>query len=226
MKYLSIRACMPAFTAMVFAASAFAQSGTGGAGTGATNPSAQPATAGERQSTLSRADRGFLEQAAQNGHAEVESSKLALTKAQNPEVKSFAQKMVEDHTKTGNELAALATSKGVEVPKEPSLMQKAKMKLLSTADGENFDRRYAKSMGVEAHEETLELFRKAASEAKDADVKAFASKTVPALEEHMKMARQLEMAVDPGASASGTGSGNTNASGTAGGAGMGGSGQK
>lgn len=204
--------CAPAFAVLIMAHPAWAQSageGAGGAGTGSAagqgTTTATPSGAA-RASQLSRADRGFLEQAAQNGHAEVESSKLALEKAQDPQVKSFAQHMVQDHTKANGELASLASSKGLEVPKEPSLLQKAKMKLLEAADGEDFDRRYVETMGVEAHEDTIDLFRKGAKEARDQDVKAFASKTLPKLEEHLKMARDLKRMTDAGASASGTGS--------------------
>ncbi|HUG22355.1 DUF4142 domain-containing protein [Piscinibacter sp.] len=157
-------------------------------------PGAAPQTPAEtrKDGQLARSDAAFLKQAAQNGHAGIESSKLAVEKAVNPKVKSFAQHMVEDHTKANEALAALAASKGVEVPKEPSLMQKAKMKLLSTADGENFDRRYAESMGVNAHQDTVELFEKAAAEAQDPEIKDFAAKTLPKLQEHLQMAEELK----------------------------------
>ncbi|WP_051243433.1 DUF4142 domain-containing protein [Azohydromonas australica] len=138
-----------------------------------------------------RSDRNFMEQAAQNGHAEVEASKLALSKSGNDKVKTFAQKMVDDHTKTNEELAALATSKGVKLPTEPSAVQKSKAKAMGTLDGARFDRQYADEMGVKAHQDTLKMFQKAASGAKDPDVKAFAAKTVPALEEHLKMSQEL-----------------------------------
>ena len=152
----------------------------------------QGAARDARKSSLSRADEGFVSQAAQNGHAEVEASKLAMEKASNPKVKEFAKQMIEDHTKANDELKALAMSKGVELPDGPSLLQKGKSKLmLSTADGEDFDRRYAESMGVEAHEDNIELFEKASKEAEDADVKAYAQKTLPKLQEHLKMAREL-----------------------------------
>ena len=138
-----------------------------------------------------RSDRNFMEQAAQNGHAEVEAAKLAQGKSANQKVKDFAAKMEQDHTKTNEELAALASSKNVKLPTEPSAVQKSKAKAMDALDGERFDRRYADEMGVKAHEDTVKMFRKAADGAKDADVKAFAAKTLPALEEHLKMSRDL-----------------------------------
>lgn len=145
---------------------------------------------------LARHDAAFLKQAAQNGHAEVEGSKLALTKGVHPQVKAFAQQMVDDHTKAGNALTALAVSKGVDVPTEPSIAQRAKLKLLSARDGDSFDQHYADSVGVAAHEDTVKLFKKAAAEATDTDVKAFATKTLPTLEHHLQMARELKAATD------------------------------
>jgi putative membrane protein len=138
-----------------------------------------------------RSDRNFMEQAAQNGHAEVEAAKLAQSKSGNEKLKSFAAQMEQDHTKTNEELAALASSKNIKLPTEPSAVQKSKAKAMSALEGARFDRQYADTMGVKAHEDTLKMFQKAASGAKDPDVKAFAAKTVPALEQHLKMSRDL-----------------------------------
>lgn len=160
----------------------------------ATTPARSASAPATSQNTLQRADRDFLEKAAHSGHAEVESSQLALQKATHPEVKAFAEHMVKDHTQANQELAALAQSRGVKVPDGPSLVQKGKLKLLSTADGEDFDRRYAQSMGVEAHRETIELFEKAANHSTDAEIKAFATKTLPKLREHLQMAEKLPQA--------------------------------
>jgi putative membrane protein len=142
-----------------------------------------------------RSDRNFMEQAAQNGHAEVEAAKLAQSKSGNEKLKSFAAQMEKDHTKANEELAALASSKNIKLPTEPSAVQKSKAKAMSALEGARFDRQYADTMGVKAHEDTLKMFQKAASGAKDPDVKAFAAKTVPALEQHLKMSRDLRAAL-------------------------------
>lgn len=150
-----------------------------------------PGASSAPSSTLSRADTAFLKQAAENGHAEIESSRVALQKGSHAEVKRFAQMMIDDHTKTGQELSALASAKGLQVPTEPSMVQKGKMKILEARDGASFDRHYAEAMGVEAHKDTIKLFEKAAKGADDADVKAFATKTLPALQHHLQAAQQL-----------------------------------
>lgn len=182
-------------TALCLALGATAQSSTATQG-GTT--AGQGERAGRASSQLSRADTAFMKQAAENNHAEIESSRLAEHKASDPAVKAFAQQMVADHGKTGQELAALASSKGVELPDGPSMMQKAKLKLLEAADGADFDRRYSETMGLAAHRDTIALFQKAAKEARDPEVKAFATKTLPALQGHLDMAQKLPAAHDAG----------------------------
>lgn len=150
------------------------------------------ATASQAASKLPRADVSFLKDAAQAGHAEVEGSKLALKKSSNDKVKAFAQQMVDEHTKVGDELAALAKSKGINVPTDPSLGQKAKLKILSARDGTGFDKHYAESIGVDAHQDTIKLFQKASKEVTDPEVKAFVTKTLPSLEHHLQMAIDLK----------------------------------
>nr|WP_232468219.1 DUF4142 domain-containing protein [Bordetella genomosp. 13] len=139
-------------------------------------------------------DEDFLERAAQAGHTEIAGSKLAQQKARSADVKKFAEQMVADHTKVGEQLAALARSKGYTPPDEPSLIDKAKLKTLEMRD-EGFDKAYADEIGVQAHQDTVDLFKKAAEQAKDADVKAFAAKTLPALEQHLTMAKELQQKV-------------------------------
>ena len=141
---------------------------------------------------LPDADTEFVKQAAQNGWAEVESGKLAQQKAQSPEVKDFAQMMVTEHTKANQELTALVQDKGVELPKEPSMIQKGQMKLLGTKDGKEFDQAYVEQMGMKAHQDTVALFEKGARESKDPQVKAYATKTLPKIRMHLDHAKKLQ----------------------------------
>ncbi|MPS77694.1 MAG: DUF4142 domain-containing protein [Achromobacter sp.] len=168
-----------------------------GAGTTALAQQTAPATTAApmaSDSKLDSKDRDFLENAAQSGHMEVEGSKLALKKSQNAEVKSFAQKMIDDHGKAGEKLAALAKSKGYDAPTEPSLMQQAKLKTLGLRD-EGFDKAYAEGVGVSAHEDAVKLFEEASNQAKDPEIKQFATETLPTLQQHLQMAKTLEQSV-------------------------------
>ncbi|HEY5800061.1 MAG TPA: DUF4142 domain-containing protein [Burkholderiaceae bacterium] len=156
---------------------------------------------------LARADKNFLQKAAEANAMEIAASRVALEKATSPAVKDFANMMITEHTKTGDELRALANAKGVKVPEDPSVMQKAKLAVLGKLNGANFDKQYTNIVAVSAHKDTVELFRKNAEKAKDADVKQFAVKTLPALEHHMQMAQQLNATTDgkAGATAAMTG---------------------
>jgi putative membrane protein len=145
---------------------------------------------------LSGQDKSFLKDAAEGGNAEVEGSKVALDKSGNADVKTFAQMMVDDHGKAGAELKGLAEQKGVKVSDTPSMMQKTEIKLLSERKGSSFDQHYADSIGVKAHQDTIKLFQKEVDKGSDADVKAWASKTLPTLQHHLEAAQALKAKTD------------------------------
>lgn len=174
----------------LLAALALGMSGTVAAQSTTAPATQAPATANKLDSEA----RDFLSNAAESGHLEVAGSKLALEKSQNADVKAFAQKMVDDHTKVGKQLETLAKSKGYEPPTEPSLMQKAKMKALGLRD-EGFDKAYADEIGVAAHEDAVKLFEQASQDVKDAEVKQFAIETLPSLKQHLEAARTLQQSV-------------------------------
>ncbi|BEU94707.1 DUF4142 domain-containing protein [Acidovorax sp. DW039] len=137
-------------------------------------------------------DQRFVTEAAQGGQAEIASSQLALQKAQRKEVKDFATQMIEDHTRTGQELATLARSKGMEAPTEPSRQQAETIRKLGAMKDAEFERRYVQEMGVKAHKQTVALFEKAAANAQDKDIKAFAAEKLSTLRHHLEMAQKLD----------------------------------
>ena len=132
----------------------------------------------------------FVDNAAQGGITEVEAGKLALEKSSAADVKTFAQHMITDHTKANQELMVLAKKLDIEVPDDAALTDKAKKAILEMRD-ESFDKAYANNQ-VAAHEKTVELFKKEASSSDNAELKAFATKTLPTLEAHLKMAKELQ----------------------------------
>lgn len=136
----------------------------------------------------------FVEEVSAKGIAEVESAKLALEKSNAPDVQAFAQKMISDHTAANKELAGIASRKNLEVSDEATLTTKAKKFALEQRDGESFDEAYAKNQ-VKAHEDTIDLFEQAAV-SDDAEIAAFAKKTLPKLQDHLKMAKALTAAHD------------------------------
>lgn len=132
----------------------------------------------------------FVDEASAKGMAEIEGATIALTKTTSADVKSFAQKMIDDHGEANKELSAIAESKKLEVSSEADLMNKAKAMVLKLRSGESFDEAYANNQ-VMAHEQTIELFRQAAKEVDDDELKAFANDKLPTLEKHLKMAQDL-----------------------------------
>jgi putative membrane protein len=98
--------------------------------------------------------------------------------------------MVDDHSKANDELMQLATTKGMAVPKEMKKIHRDMIDKLSKSSGAAFDKAYVDEM-VKDHVKDVSAFRKEAKEGKDPEVKAWASKTLPTLEDHLKMVRDL-----------------------------------
>jgi len=146
--------------------------------------------AGSISTAMAATSNSFVDDAAQGGITEVEAGKLALEKSSPADVKTFAQHMVTDHTKANQELTALAKKLDIEVPDDAALTDKAKKAILEMRD-ESFDKAYANNQ-VAAHEKTVELFQKEAASSDNAELKAFAAKTLPTLEAHLKMAKELQ----------------------------------
>lgn len=123
--------------------------------------------------------------------AEIATGKLALSKASNPEIKAYAQRMVDEHSKTLAEVQALAQAKGVELPKELTVMHKAKGAMLKALSGDAFDRAYMNHSGRQDHHATYGQLRDNMNEIKDPDIKALAMKMQPIVEQHLMAADEL-----------------------------------
>lgn len=134
----------------------------------------------------------FWTKAAQGGMAEVELAKLALQKSTNADVKKFAQMMVTDHTKANDELKALATKKNVTLPTDIG-SHKTTLADLNGKTGAEFDKAYVEAM-VDDHETDVDLFSDNTDNS-DADIKAFTTKTLPTLQSHLKMIKDIQTKV-------------------------------
>lgn len=133
----------------------------------------------------------FMVEAASGGMMEVTLGKMAASQATNAEVKAFGQMMVTDHTKANEELKTLAAAKNVTLPDIIGDEHQNHIDKLSKLRGAEFDRAYMSHM-VEDHEEDIEHFKEAANDNDyDAEVKAFASKTLPVLEKHLQRAKEV-----------------------------------
>jgi putative membrane protein len=163
---------------------------------------AQPKTAGHAGDTaaVAAADKAFATAAAIGGMAEVEMGRLAADKASNADVKQFGQRMVDDHGKAGDELKAWAAQNKVTLPAELDAKHKATRDRLAKLSGEAFDKAYMRDM-VADHNQDVAEFQREAKTAKNADLKAWAAKTLPTLEEHQKMAKDINARVNAGTAA-------------------------
>lgn len=136
-------------------------------------------------------DMDFMSTADLAGLAEVELGKLAQTKAQNAEVKKFAALMVTDHTKAGDELKALGKKKDFKPATEMDSNHKATMEKLKGLTGADFDKAYVNAM-VDDHEDAVDLFKSHSESGKDPELKAFAAKTLPVLQGHLNMIKDIK----------------------------------
>lgn len=146
------------------------------------------------QGTVPPADRSFVMEAAQGGQAEVELGKLAVGKAVNSDVKSFGQKMVDDHSKANDKLRQVAAEKGLSLPSDLDQKSRAEYNHLEKLSGAAFDRAYVKLM-VKDHVKDLADFQRESQKAADPAIRQFVTETLPTLQEHLSMAKDLQSKV-------------------------------
>jgi len=149
-------------------------------------------------SSVPSGDKHFMEKAAIGGLAEVQLGNLAQQKAASDQVRQFGMRMVQDHTKANDELKRLASSKGLQLPSAVDAKHQQVADKLSKMTGADFDKAYMSDM-VSDHKEDIGEFKKEANGGKDPDLKAFAAKTLPTLQEHLQMAQTTHDAVKKGA---------------------------
>ncbi len=136
-------------------------------------------------------DLNFVTEAAQGGMAEVELGRLAADKASSDEVKRFAGRMVNDHSRANDELKSIAESKHLSIPTGLDSKDQALHDRLSKLSGAAFDRAYMNAM-VRDHRMDVAAFRRESQSGRDPEVKAWAAKTLPTLEDHLKEAQQAD----------------------------------
>jgi putative membrane protein len=143
-------------------------------------------------STVASSDLKWMKTAAQAGIAEVDAGKLAAAQGNRDDVRSFGKMMVDEHGKANDELKAIATRKGVTLPAKADRKHIKEATKLSGLNGDKFDKEYIGNAGISDHTDAQKLFKKGASDLKDPDLKAFAQKTLPAVEHHLQMAQDMK----------------------------------
>ncbi len=150
------------------------------------NPSADPALP-----IPTKADADFLVEAASGGMTAVQLGQLAQTNSLNREIKAFGDMMIKDHRKSREKLSTLATSKNMVLPDSISGHQQKIKERLGRKKGEAFDRAYI-SLMIDDHKKDIRAFRRAAENAADPEIRAFAMDQLPLLNSQLDTARNLQ----------------------------------
>jgi putative membrane protein len=138
-------------------------------------------------SALSSKGSSFVKEASSGNLAEIATAQLAQQKAQNPEIKSLAQMIQQDHQQAQEKLQTIAQAHGLALEQNPSWSQKRAQSKLEKLNGADFDQQYAKDM-LEDHVTDIKKFQKASQQVEDTDVKQYAQDTLPTLQKHLEHA--------------------------------------
>jgi len=139
--------------------------------------------------TVSDRDKKFVDCALHDGMMEVKLGELAQSNASSAEVKNLGKHMIDDHTKAGNELKAMAERKRLPVPSALTEKQQKAYDKLAQKKGTDFDKAYSHCM-VKDHKKAICKFKKEAKKGDDSELKTWADKIVPTLEHHKHMSEQ------------------------------------
>ena len=140
---------------------------------------------------VDKGDSTFVVTAAKDGMAEVAAGKMAQNQAVSQRVKNFANMMVTDHTKAGDELAAIAKSKNITLPTAPDADAQKMAADMGKMIGKDFDKDYVNGM-VDGHEKAVKLFTDASQTLKDSTLRAFAISTLPTLKMHLDSIKAIK----------------------------------
>jgi putative membrane protein len=179
------------------------------------NAGGQTGTTGRGQtgvgqgSTLSSTDRQFLTRAAMMDMAEIQTGRLAVSQGASESVRQFGQRMIDDHTRTSQQLMQMASPAGFMPPQTLDAKHQAVAAKLARLTGAEFDRAYMRQM-VKDHQEAISLYQRQSTRGTMPDLRSFAAATLPALREHLTMARSMA----GGGSTNHNGHGNSNSGGT------------
>jgi putative membrane protein len=136
-------------------------------------------------------DKEFVQKAAGGSEMEITLCEMAVIQAVGDDVKEFAQMMVNDHSLAGQELMALAERAHLGFPRDLDREDNSIIKHLSGLKGREFDRAYIRQM-VQNHRDDIKMFQTMAGDGKNPELKNFAQRYVPILEQHLKTAQDIE----------------------------------
>ena len=142
-------------------------------------------------------DREFVIMAARGNNAEIQTSQLALQKSSNPTVRSYAERMIREHTQANQRLAQVASQYGITLPADPGPLNAAIAQQLAQLSGTNFDRAYM-SVQENAHLQAIALYKTAIQQGRAANVRQYASALLPGINSHYQLANRAVAQNQPG----------------------------
>ncbi|MBF9237007.1 DUF4142 domain-containing protein [Hymenobacter sp. BT683] len=143
----------------------------------------------------SMSDATFLMNTASSNLLETQAGQMAAQKARNPEVRKYAEMMVSHHTAATQELKAMASPLGVQLPPTMLPVHQAMLDKLRDKSGSDFDEAYMDLM-EKAHKLDIAMFEVKSNAADKVQIQAFATKSLPALRTHLTMADAIEKKTD------------------------------
>jgi putative membrane protein len=135
-------------------------------------------------------DKQFIMNIALRGMREIDLAKVALDKSSNPAIKEYAAKVVEEQTKATGALKRIAGKQSIAIPAALDPKEQTEVDRIAKLSGADFDRAYTRDQ-VKNHERSLREFQREAKDGQDEQVKAFAVRVLPIVEQHLQTARDL-----------------------------------
>jgi len=142
-----------------------------------------------RTGVASAAD--FVHKASMSDMFEIQSSRIALDRARSEDVKNFAQRMIDDHTRASQRLDDILKTTSMKPAKDSNAEHQGKIDELKNVPDANVANRYM-SMQISAHERAVQLFSDYAQRGTDPALKSYASEMLPTLQQHLKEAQQIK----------------------------------
>jgi putative membrane protein len=128
-------------------------------------------------------------EAVRAGIGDIELSRMALERAEEYSVKSFARRVLDERTQADIELKKIASDRGLILPSDADMDHQSLKSALSGLSGGAFDEAFMKAM-VDRHRTAVDVFRRATHEVKNNELRLFAMKTLPVLERHLDAAEE------------------------------------
>ncbi|HYG21249.1 MAG TPA: DUF4142 domain-containing protein [Verrucomicrobiae bacterium] len=148
---------------------------------------------GSASASMPKDAKSFVRDAVEGNAAEVALAQVAERKAQNAQVKQFAEMIRTDHAQANQQLQPLAQKHGLSVNQPLEAKHQKKMDKLQALNGAEFDREYSTAM-LKEHQKTIAKYEHASRNITDTEVQQYVQATLPKLRQHLQHAQHAAQA--------------------------------